>query len=155
MTRSGLLLLVLTAVAVGACSPAEPQGLVVSAVAEDSVAAPGSPAVIRVTSTNTGDAEVSWGPGSSTCQLALLVHVDGTDLRALDNVRACTRDLRTHSLAPGESHTETLRWSGGVSAPDGVPPSDAVLEPGTYEVRGFAPPTEASPPVLITLEGDS
>lgn len=146
-------LLLTGAVAGGACSSVLAGGeLRMTASADDTVASLSNPATIRVTGTNVGDARVTWGPGSSTCQFHLFVRVDGADLFASGfNGRACTADSRTLRLAPGESRTETLEWTGLVQRGNSVVP----LEPGTYQVRATAregsTPIAASEPIVVEV----
>ena len=140
------LLLLAGAVAGGACSSIVAGGeLRIAVSADDAVASPTDPAAIRVTATNVGDGRVTWGPGSSTCQFHLFVRVDGADLFASAfNGRACTADSRTLRLAPRESRTETLEWTGLVQRGNSV----VLLEPGTYEVRATA--REGNTPIVIS-----
>lgn len=120
--------------AAGACSSVFAAGeMRMTASAGNAVASPTLAATVRVTATNVGDARVTWGPGSSTCQFHLFVRVDGSDLFA-STPRPCTRDSRTLRLSPGEARTETLEWKGIVQRGNSLVP----LEPGTYEVRATA-----------------
>ena len=146
-------LLLIGAVAGGACSSVFASGeLRMTASADDTIASVSNPAKIRATGTNVGDARVTWGPGSSTCQFHLFVRVDGADLFASAfNGRACTADSRILGLAPGESRTEILEWTGLVQRGNSVVP----LEAGTYEVRATAregsTPIAASKPILVEV----
>lgn len=145
------LFLLTGALAGGACSSILASGaLRLTASADDAVVLPTEPAVVRVTATNVGDARVTWGPGSSTCQFHLQVRVDGADLFAPSG-RPCTADLRTLSLDPGESRTETLEWTGLVQRGDSVVP----LDPGVYEVRAAAVGSATtSEPVVIQIQSN-
>lgn len=149
--RSVWLFLLTGAMAGGACSSILASGaLRLTASADDAVASPAEPAIVRVTATNVGDARVTWGPGSSTCQFHLLVRVDGTDVPASSG-RACTMESSTLSLDPGESRTETLEWTGLVQRGTSVAP----LGPGAYEVRAAAAGTAAtSEPVVIEIRSN-
>jgi hypothetical protein len=131
------------------CALLAPTALEVTAEVERSEAAPDEPAIVRVTATNRGSRRVRWGEGSSTCQLWLVVRVDGVDRRAPMD-RVCTMDLRPHTLEPGESRTEVVGWTGLVQIGHGP---DAVhrLPAGEYEVRGAAGWVAASAPVIVTL----
>lgn len=141
----------LVVVAVSGCSSVfAPGELRVIVRLESSVASPAKPAAAHVTATNIGDGQVTWGPGSSTCQLHLLVRVDGTDFFAPVD-RLCTADSRMYSLEPGESRTETLLWAGRVQRGNSV----VFLESGTYEVRGAAGRTAASEPAVIQVQAGS
>lgn len=151
-------LLLTGAMAGGACSSILSAGqLRMSASAADAVASSTHPLAVRVTATNVGDARVTWGPGSSTCQFHLFVRVDGADLVASAfHGRVCTLDLSTLSLAPGESRTETLEWTGLVQRGNTVVP----LEPGSYEVRATARdaanrPVATSEPIMIEVRPNS
>lgn len=105
---------------------------------------------ITVTVENVGRTRTEWGRGSSTCQLALVVRVDGEDVPAAwPPSRVCTADLGTHSLGPGQSRSETIGWDGGIQRG----PGDVQRLEGTYEVRGAAGREALSPPVLVTVEG--
>lgn len=120
-----------------------------TASADRSVASPDDPALIRVTAANIGSDRATWGSGSSTCQLHLLVRIDGVDLFAPSS-RICTADLRTFSLKPGESRTEVLNWAGQVKR-DLSAGTTEWLEPGIYEVRGVAGDVAKSAPVLVEV----
>jgi hypothetical protein len=134
----------------GCASIVAPDELRVSIAAEDAVVAPGEPALIHVTATNAGERPVSWGPGSSNCQLHLLVRVEGGERFAPIN-RICTGDSRMYTLRPGESRTESMTWEGIVQQGDAV----VRLEPGTYEVRGAAGRFATSRPVPIEVRSGS
>ena len=82
---------------------------------------------------NVGNGPASWGYGSSGCQLGAVVAFEGESLAIADR-RVCVTDYVEHSLAPGESRTEAMSWSGSVRKDD----STELLPPGTYEVRGAA-----------------
>jgi hypothetical protein len=142
----GTMLLVTTS----GCALTAPESLHVVAVAENAVATPERPAVIAVTVTNEGNRRVTYGSGSSTCQLHLLVRVDGLH-RFAATERICTADHRTHTLEPGASRMETLEWDGRAWIGN-----EAVqLEPGDYEVRGAAGHKAMSEPLVITLQETS
>jgi len=152
MRRGGLAAVVGTVLLVAAsgCALTAPEALHVEAVAENAVATPEQPAVIEVTVTNESHRRVTYGSGSSTCRLHLLVRVEGSD-RFVATERICTADHRTHTLEPGASRTETLEWDGRAWIGN-----EAVqLEPGQYEVRGGAGHKAMSAPVLITLQETS
>jgi hypothetical protein len=137
-------------VAASACAFTTPESLYLVAVAENGAATPEQPAVIEVTVTNEGNRRVTYGSGSSTCQLHLLVRVDGAD-RFAATERICTADHRTYTLEPGASRMETLEWDGRAWIGD-----EAVhLEPGEYEVRGAAGHKAMSAPVIISLQETS
>ncbi len=72
----------LLGVLLAGCSLLASGELVVDAViVGDSVATPDDPVQLEVTARNVGERRASWGPGSSTCQLSLLVRVDGGNVR--------------------------------------------------------------------------
>lgn len=133
------------------CSLLASEELALDATLPDgSIATPDAPVAVRVTVRNIGEARASWGPGSSTCKLQLMVRVDGVDRFAPVN-RVCTMDLTTHVLDPGESYIETLTWDGRVqlgSGPEGI----EQLPPGTYELLGYAKDGATSERVLVTLK---
>lgn len=133
----------------GACDLVEPDSLAVSVAVEDTVAEPGDPISVRVTATNRGHERVRWGPGSSSCQLDLLVRVGGRDVHAPVE-RPCTADFGFHVLEPGESRAETMTWTGAAQV---VPRRSATvrLDPGVYELRGRAYPIGAGAPVHVRL----
>jgi hypothetical protein len=135
----------------GSCSLLGSGALVVVASAEDVSAAPGEPVAITVTVENVGDARAGWGRGSSTCQLALVVRVNGEDFVAPFFDAVCRMDLVPHALGPGESRTEVLGWDGKIQRGTG-PESIEQLGAGIYEVRGAAGHAAKSEPVMITLE---
>lgn len=140
------------AVAMGCTSVVAPNPLQVTTSADPAVTSPAEPAVVRVTVTNLGDERVTWGRGSSTCQLHLLVRVGGVDLPA-SYTRICSLDLDELSLKPGASRTEGIRWAGHVQGKNsGDPPR--LLMPGLYKVRGAAGRT-AGEPVLVRVLAES
>lgn len=127
--------------------------LVVSSRVADDGATPGDPALIEVTAQNTGDSRIQWGNGSSSCQLSLVVRVDGEDWRAIDR-RGCTLDYAPQALGAGESRTETIPWGGEVLRKGSQGPVMR-LEPGVYEVRGAAGDVASSAPVAVRVEAES
>jgi hypothetical protein len=152
MRTSGVVAVVGTVLSVtmSACALTAPESLHVVAVAENAVATPEQPAVIEVAVTNEGNRRVTYGLGSSTCRLHLLVRVEGSD-RFVATDRVCTADHRTYTLEPGASRMETLEWDGRAWIGD-----EAVqLEPGEYEVRGAAGHKAMSEPLIITLRQTS
>lgn len=151
MSRSGwqeLLCGTVAAVVVvaSACASLGPDGLSMSVTVENAVASSEAPATIRVVASNVGLRRATWGPGSSTCQLLLQVRVEGAWRFATIEDRVCTMDMSTHVLEPGQSRVETVRWTGRVQLGDGP---IVALEPGTYQVRGVAPPSTVSVPASI------
>jgi len=137
-------------VAGGCASVLAPSDLRVSIAVERAFVSPGSPTLIHVTATNAGERPVSWGPGSSSCQLHLVVRVDGQEQFA-PSPRVCTADSRMYTLRPGESRTESLEWEGLVQRGTAV----VHLEPGTYEVRGAAGRLVMSETVLVEIRTGS
>jgi hypothetical protein len=134
-------------VTTSACALTTPESLHAVAVAEIVVATPERPAVIEITVTNEGNRRATYGSGSSTCQLHLLVRVEGVD-RFAATERMCTADHRTYTLEPGASRSETLAWDGRAWIGNAA----VQLEPGEFEVRGAAGHKAMSVPVIITLQ---
>jgi hypothetical protein len=130
------------------CALLEPDALTVVVSTEAVALASAEPAPIQVTATNHGDRTVRWGPGSSTCQLHLLVRLYGQEVYA-STPRICTADYTTHRLEPGASRTESFHWAGWVQR--GSSPELERLEPGTYELRGAAGQVAVSAPVVFEL----
>lgn len=148
-TRPPIALALATLPLLWGCTPVlTPTEMEVDVSAETSVAAPGDPVQVQVTVRNLGETRVQWGGGSSSCQLALVVRVDGEDRQTPDK-RWCTADVATYTLAPGETRTETLSWEG--EARVGQTSRIEQLPPGVYEVRGFALRAGTSEPILVTL----
>lgn len=112
------------------------------------VANPTEPAVLEVTVENRGPSRVTWGRGSSSCQLDLAVRIGLRDVQA-NVVRACTSDLVEQGLDPGERRTEELPWSGEVRRDGEV----EALPAGTYPVRAAAGDIARSEPVAVRLVG--
>lgn len=129
------------------CANMGPEGLVISTEVLESTASVNDPARVRVTAANVGLTRVTWGPGSSSCQLWLQVRTGNGGAFAPVDGRVCTADLVTPALEPGESRTETLSWSGRAQVGDSI----VVLEPGVYQLRGLALPASVSALVLVTL----
>ena len=90
------------------------------------------PFTFGITARNDGDEPITWGQGSSSCQLEAFVRVDGQDYRFAS--RVCTSDLAPQGLEPGASRTERLLFEGQYF--DGTTP--VPLPPGEYEFRGAA-----------------
>lgn len=149
LTRSPLPLVAFGALALAACSLFAAGALHVTAAPDAFTTAPGEPVTIIVTAENTGDDRVEWGEGSSSCQLRLLVRVDGEDLVAPQS-RACTDDLAPWTLGPGGSRTESFAWEGLVRRDERGGPIER-LAPGTYELRGAAGSAAYSEAIRIEL----
>jgi hypothetical protein len=149
---SGLLAVSL-AFALAACSPPNepsvPGNLQITVASDAAIATPSQPAFVQVTARNTGGLPVSWGPGSSTCRLSLLVRSQGED--HLVPRGPCTADLATYVLQPGESRTEIIAFAGQHGSPAGT----VTLRTGSYEVRGAALPVATSDPVVIEVRADT
>lgn len=125
----------------------------IATVTDSPEARPSAPASLSVTATNVGYAVASWDRGSSSCQLTLVVRVQGKDVYAPHDAGVCTMDLAPRTLAPGESRTENLRWSGHAQL--GITRESVVLlPPGTYEVRGAAGRQFVGAPILITVRAE-
>lgn len=140
---------------VSSCGLLAPGELVLEAeLVDDSVASPQEPLFITATARNPGEGRVTWGPGSSSCQLHLVVRVDGIDRFVPITGRVCTADLATHVLKPGERRTETLAWTGEAQMGEGLE-SIELLPPGKYELRVYAIDGGKSAPVSVVLESES
>lgn len=140
------LVLSLAVVMAGACSPFGSDQLELTVTVVQPFLAPDDPAIFEVTAVNRGIGRVTWGPGSSTCQLHLLVRVDEEDVGAAVD-RACSLLPVTHSLDPGQARSEIIPWEGRILSSTGI----VALEPGVYEVRAVARPVATSDPVSITV----
>ena len=101
---------------------------------------------LRVTARNPTDGRITWGRGSSSCQLSADVHADGAWLPIL-TLRICRSDMVDQGLDPGESREEFLFWDGVVMR-GGVRDT---LVPGRYVVRGRAGDQGASGGLAIHL----
>lgn len=91
------------------------------------------PATISVTIENLSENEISWGSGSSTCQLKAFVKINNIDYSIFIH-RACTYDYIPWVLDPGHIRTESLNWIGEYSHNSVFD----TLDPGTYTLYGAA-----------------
>ena len=138
------LLLAAALLATTACSSLE-----VTLTSSSEVTSPDAPVMLTVTAENRGPVRVSWGEGSSSCQLGVVVRVEGRDFSA-GAYRFCTTDFVKWELDAGESHTERLEWKG-----DYYREADftfVIPPPGTYEVRGRAGDKAPSLPIEVRVE---
>lgn len=97
------------------------------------VVSPANPGEFTVTVQNTSAERITWGMGSSSCQLSLIVIADNVRHRA--DFRACTDDLGEQGLNPGETRVEVFSWGGHVPDIEGQP---FLLPDGRYRVVGAA-----------------
>jgi hypothetical protein len=129
-----------------ACSLFDGDDLDISVSAPGGVVSPGEALAVEVTAENRGDSRVTWGEGSSTCQLHLEVRLDGHDYLAPAVPRICTADYVEMGLDPGQARTEVLSWAGYV-----LRDSLELLLPGTYALRGAAGSDWKSPPIEVEI----
>ncbi len=96
-----------------ACSvaPIDEGTIVVTLSTSEAIVSPQAPATISVTARNQSQERVTWGRGSSSCQLTLAVLTPAGQRYAAD-VRACTEDLVEQGLDAGATRTETFEWGG-------------------------------------------
>jgi len=127
------------------CSFGDDNALDLTASASSAVLTLGEEVRITVTAVNRGSTRVSWGWGSSTCQLHFVVRLGARDYPAATN-RICTADWVEAALNPGESRTEHVDWTGWV-----VRDSAELLPAGTYDIRGAAGKLWKSPPVALEV----
>ncbi len=147
--RSQLILVGALLFVVG-CSLFEDEGnLVLEISASAGLVSSTEPVTLTVIATNRGSSRVTWGKGSSTCQLATVVRVEGKEYGAPDLTKVCTTDLVEAGLDPGETRTEVFDWRGHATLPDTV----RLLPPGKYGLRGAAGKKAWSDPVVIEVTG--
>lgn len=133
--HSGLRLAVIASVAMsttGCLNLLPKEDLRISLDVSDTRVRPDAPITLTVNASNTGDEPITWGEGSSSCQLSAVVLV-GTDEFPVD-VRVCTMDLVPQELAPGETRTESWEWRGELLVQGRVD----TLPRGEYRVQAFA-----------------
>ena len=128
-----------------ACSPSDDTDLEVTISASSDVVSPSQPVTFTVSVENRGDSRIVWSMGSSTCQLALTVEVEGQDYPA-HNMRGCTMDYVEQGLDSGESRSEALTWLGHIRRD-----SLELLPPGVYGVRAVAGDLARSAPIEIKV----
>lgn len=100
----------------------------------------------EVTAVNHGDERVTWGSGSSSCQLGLVV-LDATGRRHNIDFRVCTADLVERGLNPGESRKESFLWDGTIWVDEEM----QNLRLGQYRVFGVAGDFQQSEPLTVTV----
>jgi len=110
------------------------------------VVSPGSPSEFMVTVENTGSERITWGMGSSSCQLSLFVIADG--IRHPVNHEVCTDDLGEQGLNAGERRTEDFEWGGAVPDIEGEP---FVLPEGRYRMIAAAGSVAESNALWVTV----
>lgn len=93
---------------------------------------PDAPIALTITAANTGDEVVTWGEGSSSCQLSAIVFV-GTDEFPID-LRMCTADVVPQELAPDGTRTESWEWRGELLVQGRVD----TLPRGEYRIQAVA-----------------
>jgi len=138
---------------VGGCDIAEPhiEQLTVSVSVSDARIRPGDVTDITVVAVNLTRTTLSFS--SNECVLAIEVF-DASGEEVYPGGWPCADILITHSLAPGESLSETFDFD-GMGRLGWTASSDAfALEPGIYWVRGSvtARRLNPSPPVEIQIE---
>ncbi len=69
------------------------------------------PILITVTIENTLENTISWGSGSSSCQLSALVRINKNDFQLPIN-RYCVTDMVNWELNPGQTRSESWNWVG-------------------------------------------
>ena len=134
------------AVFLGSCSLFDDDDLRVTISTDEIVLSPGEELWISVTAENHGNTRISWGEGSTTCQLHLVVRFHSVDHVAPVIGRLCTSDMREMALDPGETETDVLPWTGYIYRD-----SLLLLPPGKYEIRGAAGDVAKSEPVEIEV----
>jgi hypothetical protein len=110
------------------------------------VVSPMEQAAFQVTAVNRGNERVTWGTGSSSCQLGLTVQDADAQRHSID-FRICTSDQVEQGLDPGASRTETFLWGGWIV----LNGETRTLPSGEYRVRGVAGEREESAPILVTV----
>lgn len=96
--------------------------------------------------TNTGHERVTWGRGSSSCQLSMYVVVEG--VRHSISHGICTANLGEQGLDPGETLTEVFEWGGEVHDIEGEP---FLLPDGRYPLIGMAGGRAESRPLWVMV----
>ena len=134
------------AVALAGCGNPLDVRLVPVDLAGDSTVSPSNPGEYVVAVENNGDERITWGIGSSSCQLSLFVIAD--NVRHRIDWRVCTEDLIEQGLDPGESRSETFQWDGHVPDIEGQP---FLLPEGRYQVIGTAGSEGESEPLSVRV----
>ena len=132
--------------ALAGCSLGDENKLELTVSVSNAVVSPGEAVRISVTAENVGSTRISWGHGSSTCQLHVVARVDGRDYLAPDITRICTADYVEMALDPGQGRTESFDWTGHIARDSLV-----MLPPGTYGIRGAAGDNWKSPPLSLQV----
>jgi hypothetical protein len=131
--------------AAGCSKPAPEDQFELALQASDTLVGPDAPITLTVTATNSGDAPVTWGEGSSSCQFSAIVLV-GTDELPI-GLRPCTMDLVPLTLGAGETRTESWEWRGDIS-PQGRLEN---LPSGEYRIQASAGTLVQSDPLIIRV----
>jgi hypothetical protein len=113
--------------------PLDGGSVIVTLTSADLLISEGHPGSYEVIARNQTDGRVEWGQGSSSCQLSLLAITPGGDQLPVGD-RACTEDLVSQGLNPGQSRTEVIQW-GGRAVLNGV---STQLAAGAYRLLGKA-----------------
>ena len=150
MWRSKWILLALLVCSCGGTTEgptiANDASLVVTIVSSSPRLVSGEPVTLTVAVENRSDSLVTFGSGSSSCQLVSFVVVD--DRMALIPVdRVCTTDAAPYRLAAGQRRSESWQWTGEAL----IGNERKMLAPGTYAVYGGAGEFR-SPQLLIEIE---
>ncbi len=141
--RSCLLVL---AVALAGCGNPLDVRLVPVNVQGDLAVSPSDPGTFVVSAENKGNSRITWGMGSSSCQLSLFAVAD--DIRHRIDSRVCTADFVEQGLNPGERRSETFQWDGHIPDIEGQP---FLLPEGRYHVIGAAGSEGESEPLVVTV----
>jgi len=112
----------------------------------DTLVGPERPVTVTLTATSTGDA-VTWGQGSSSCQLTAVVRVAGRD-HSID-LRGCTDDLVLQGVIADGTRVEQWTWSGEYLVDTGFEP----LPAGRYELYALAGDLERSDGEAVRVQG--
>jgi hypothetical protein len=131
---------------VGCSKPTVADPLRIVLQTSDTLVRPDAPITLTVTATNEGGEPVTWGEGSSSCQLRVIVVV-GTDEIPV-GLRPCTRDFVPLTLAAGDLRTESWEWRGNIAL-DGKLDT---LPGGEYRLQALAGTLARSDPLVIRVE---
>ncbi len=103
------------------------------------------PVTISVTIENLSENEISWGSGSSSCQLTAFVRINNKDYSI--DIKFCTADYSPWILDPNETRTESWNWIGEYF-------HDSVfdtLDSGTYTIYGAAGDWISESPIEVEV----